>query len=222
VRADTKPRPELRSTTPDQSTGRPLRRDAQANLQRILVAAAEVFAEHGYGASMEQVAERAELGVGTLYRRFPNKAELLTAVIEAANQRTCEIGREVLETASADDGIYEFLRRWVAAPSCWRVISSRAPEIGDAPAVGVARLAPIVDQLIANAKAVGSLRADVVFSDLLVALMAVRAVADLFDAQVPGTSARHLELVSAGLRPGPAWLTPPVTSSALGAALAGQ
>jgi AcrR family transcriptional regulator len=199
-----------------------LRRDAQANHQRILVAAAEVFAEHGYVASMEQVAERAELGVGTLYRRFPSKAELVTAVIEAATERTCEIATEVLETTSPREGIYEFLRRWVATPSCWRVFSSRAPEIGDVPAIGIARLAPIVDKLIANAKTAGTLRRDVVFSDLAVALMAVRAVADFFDAQVPGTSARHLELVSAGLRPGPTWVNPPVPSSALGIALSGR
>jgi len=198
-----------------------LRRDARLNLERILESAAEVFAELGYGATMEQVAERAGLGVGTLYRRFPNKSELVKAIIDAANERIQQIALDVLEECSSEEGVYEFLRRWVAAPSCWRVISSRAPEIGSAAAVGLARIAPIVEQLIANARSAGTIRPDVVFSDLAVALMSVRAVADLFDPRAPGSSARHLELVLAGLHPGTAWVNPPMTTSDLGLALTG-
>ena len=68
-------------------SAKPLRRDAELNLARILLAARDVFAEHGYEASMEQIAARAEVGIGTLYRRFPNKADLYAAVVDAA---TCE------------------------------------------------------------------------------------------------------------------------------------
>ena len=56
---------------------RPLRRDAEVNLSRILLAARDVFAEHGYEASMEEIALRADVGVGTLYRRFPTKEQLI-------------------------------------------------------------------------------------------------------------------------------------------------
>ena len=66
-------------------SAKPLRRDAELNLARILLAVRDLFAEHGYEASMEQIAARAE--VGTLYRRFPNKADLYAAVVDAA---TCE------------------------------------------------------------------------------------------------------------------------------------
>ena len=106
---------------------RPLRRDAELNLARILSAARDVFAEHGYEASMEQIAARAGLGVGTLYRRFPNKGELVAAVIAAASRRTEQIARSVLADAPAAEGVFTFLRRCVAVPSCWRVIASRAP-----------------------------------------------------------------------------------------------
>ncbi len=67
---------------------KPLRRDAELNLVRILLAARDVFAEHGYEASMEQIAARADVGIGTLYRRFPNKADLCAAVVDAATDRT--------------------------------------------------------------------------------------------------------------------------------------
>src|SRR5271155_3714198 len=75
---------------------KPLRRDAELNLVRILVAARDVFAEHGYEASMEQIATRAQVGIGTLYRRFPNKADLCAAVADAAADRTRQIANEVL------------------------------------------------------------------------------------------------------------------------------
>jgi AcrR family transcriptional regulator len=62
---------------------RPLRADAQRNHDRILVAAGEAFAEQGLEVSMEEIARRADVGPATLYRRFPSKAELLRAILDA-------------------------------------------------------------------------------------------------------------------------------------------
>ena len=201
-------------------TARPLRRDAEENLARILTAASDVFAEHGYEASMEQIADRAAVGIGTLYRRFPNKAALVNAVVQTATQRTQQIARTVLADTPGEEGVFEFLRRCVAAPSCWRVITSRAPGIGDTPRSGVSQVAPLVEQLLENARRAGTVRQDVVFADLAVVLMSVRAVADFFDPQVRHTSARYLELVMAGLRPdGTSWVTPPMTIAQLGSVL---
>src|SRR5215472_4279290 len=59
---------------------RPLRRDAERNRQRILEAAAEVFTERGFAATLDEVARRAGVGVGTVYRRFPDKASLADAL----------------------------------------------------------------------------------------------------------------------------------------------
>ncbi len=78
--------------TPTVQTSRPLRRDAELNLERILRAAEDVIAESGLGASMEQIAARAGVGVGTLYRRFPNKESLVVAVFEMAGQRSRQLG----------------------------------------------------------------------------------------------------------------------------------
>jgi AcrR family transcriptional regulator len=106
---------------------RPLRRDAELNLARIMEAARDVFAESGYDGSMEQIALKADVGIGTLYRRFPNKEDLFNAVTDAAKIRTIKIGREVLEQVPAGDALAEFLHRCIAAPSCWRVTTTRPP-----------------------------------------------------------------------------------------------
>src|ERR1700733_8984091 len=104
---------------------KPLRRDAELNLARILVAARDVFAEHGYEASMEQIASRAEVGIGTLYRRFPNKADLCAAVTDAATERTRQIAEKVLLEVAPDEAVFEFVRRCVDAPSSWRAATVR-------------------------------------------------------------------------------------------------
>ncbi|HXQ43994.1 MAG TPA: TetR/AcrR family transcriptional regulator [Acidimicrobiales bacterium] len=199
---------------------RPLRRDAEVNLARILVAAGDVFAEHGYDASMEQIAGRAGVGVGTLYRRFPNKGELVGAVIAAAHDRTQRIAESVLADSSPAEGVFEFLRRCIAAPSCWRVIAARAPWTDDTATSALSRIAPLVDTLLERAKHARTIRADVEFTDLAVVLMSVRAVADLCDPHVPHSSARYLELVLDGLRPGGhPWANPPMAVAQLGAIL---
>src|SRR3954465_12491918 len=66
---------------------RPTRADAARNYDRLVTAAREVFAEHGTDASLEEIARRAGVGIGTLYRRFPNRTALLEAVYVAEIQQ---------------------------------------------------------------------------------------------------------------------------------------
>lgn len=181
---------------------RPLRRDAEANLGRILLAARDVFAEHGYEASMEQIAARAEVGIGTLYRRFPNKADLCAAVVDAATDRTRQIAEEVLVEVGPGDAVFEFLRRCVAAPSCWRAATSRRPWSGGGADRALAVLVPLIGRVLEASQRMGTVRSDVAPTDLVVTLMSVRAVGDLCDADAPGTSLRFLEFALDGLRPG--------------------
>ncbi|KAB8161703.1 TetR family transcriptional regulator [Streptomyces sp. 3MP-14] len=74
----------------------PLRVDAQRNLRHVLSAARAVFGEQGYGAPMEEVARRARVGVGTVYRRFPNKEALVRYIAAEETQRLTERAREAL------------------------------------------------------------------------------------------------------------------------------
>lgn len=191
---------------------RPLRRDAELNLERILAAAQDVFAESGFEASMERIANRAGVGVGTLYRRFPNKESLVVAIMEMASRRSAELVEEVLEKTTAAEGIFEFMRQCVSLPSSLRALVSRSPRLAETHLAMVERLAGPVTRLLTNAKAAGSIRTDVTFSDIAVILLSVRAVEDRCVAGTAGEPGeanekigrqqgeRHLQLLFDGLR----------------------
>jgi AcrR family transcriptional regulator len=179
---------------------RPLRRDAEVNLSRILVAARDLFAEHGYDVSMEEIAVRADVGVGTLYRRFPNKADLLNAVVEAAHERKRQIAEAVLADVEPEEGVFAFVRRCIAVPSCWRATISAPPwRTGD---TGLGKTAPLLHEILDRSQRAGSVRPDVEVADILVLLMAVRSIADVCDTKSSKPSLRFLELLLDGLRPG--------------------
>ncbi|MFK0293620.1 TetR/AcrR family transcriptional regulator [Streptomyces sp. NPDC090442] len=94
----------------------PLRVDAQRNLEHVLRAAREVFGELGYGAPMEDVARRARVGVGTVYRRFPSKDVLVRRIAEEETSRLTEQARAAL--GQEDDpwsALARFLRTSVAS-----------------------------------------------------------------------------------------------------------
>lgn len=84
------------ATTHGVGRSTPLRVDAQRNLEHVLRAAREVFGELGYGAPMEDVARRARVGVGTVYRRFPSKDVLVRRIAEEETSRLTEQARTAL------------------------------------------------------------------------------------------------------------------------------
>jgi AcrR family transcriptional regulator len=179
---------------------RPLRRDAEVNLSRILTAARDVFAEEGYDASMEGIALRADVGVGTLYRRFPNKADLLNAVVEAAQERKRQIAETVLSDVDPAEGVFEFVRRCIAVPSCWRATISAPP--WRTSGTGLGQTAPLLEEILRRSQRAGSVRPDIEVADIVVVLMAVRSIADVCDTKSSTPSVRFLELLLDGLRPG--------------------
>ncbi len=179
---------------------RPLRRDAEVNLSRILAAARDVFAEHGYEASMEEIAMRADVGVGTLYRRFPNKADLLNAVVKAAHQRQQQIAEAVLADVAPEESVFEFVRRCIAVPSCWRATISAPP--WRTSGTGLGQTAPLLQEILERSQGAGSVRPDIEVADIVVVLMAARSIADVCDTKSSRPSLRFLELLLDGLRPG--------------------
>ncbi|WP_129295606.1 TetR/AcrR family transcriptional regulator [Streptomyces lydicus] len=103
-----------RTATGGRST--PLRVDAQRNLEHVLRAAREVFGELGYGAPMEDVARRARVGVGTVYRRFPSKDVLVRRIAEEETARLTDQARTALgQEEDAWSALSRFLRTSVAS-----------------------------------------------------------------------------------------------------------
>ncbi|MFD8597590.1 TetR/AcrR family transcriptional regulator [Kitasatospora sp. NPDC059646] len=89
------------------------RSDAQRNRRAVLAAAEEVFAAGGPGASLNEVARRAGVGPGTLYRHFPGRGPLLAALVADRIDRLTERGRDLLAAPSAGDGLAEWLAAFV-------------------------------------------------------------------------------------------------------------
>lgn len=100
----------------DSSRTAPLRVDAQRNLEHVLRAAREVFGELGYGAPMEDVARRARVGVGTVYRRFPSKDVLVRRIAEEETSRLTDQARAALGQEDEPwSALSRFLRTSVAS-----------------------------------------------------------------------------------------------------------
>ena len=99
------------SPGPDPAGGVPaLRRDAAANRAKILAAARTAFDEDGVDVGVEVIAQRAGVGVGTLYRRFPTKELLIEAVVSEVLEAVLSAAESALELGSPADGFVEYLR----------------------------------------------------------------------------------------------------------------
>ncbi|WP_282694634.1 helix-turn-helix domain-containing protein [Streptomyces sp. CC208A] len=117
----------------------PLRVDAQRNLEHVLRAAREVFGELGYGAPMEDVARRARVGVGTVYRRFPSKDVLVRRIAEEETARLTEQARAALgQEEEPWSALSRFLRTSVAS-GAGRLLPPQVLRVGvdEAPAAAV-------------------------------------------------------------------------------------
>jgi AcrR family transcriptional regulator len=120
-------------TTADPSDGlqrpaRPQRRDAQRNRDAIVAAAREVYCDHGLEAPLEEIARRAGVGIGTLYRHFPSRVELLDAVLADTVQAHVDAAEQALAADDPWDGFASYLEatcrlqaaRAAGAPDAWR------------------------------------------------------------------------------------------------------
>src|SRR5687767_3365574 len=96
-------------------TRKPLRADARRNREKVMAAARGAFAEHGSEAQMDEIARRAEVGVGTVYRHFPTKEALCGALIEDTFARLADEARAALDEADAWAALTGLL--WAAGES---------------------------------------------------------------------------------------------------------
>jgi AcrR family transcriptional regulator len=182
---------------------RPLRRDAERNRRRILEAAAEAFAERGLGITMDDIAEHAGVGVGTVYRRFPNKELLIEALFE---ERIAELVA-LAESAVAQDDPWEALVGFIERAQALQADNRGLKELLLGTAHGrerVAsvreRMAPLAETLVARAQAAGQLRPDIAGSDLPLIQIMLGGIVD-FTREVEGeTWRRMLAIVIDGLR----------------------
>ena len=193
-------------TTPTLET-RPLRRDAQANRERIVAAARAVFATGGIEATVEEIARRAGVGIGTLYRRFPTKEALVDAVLEDAFGQIVRVAEESLAEEDAWVGFTSFLERSLALHGADRglkdLVASGEHGLARAEAMR-SRLRPLIRRLVERAQEEGSLRADFAPEDVPVVFWTAGRVIETTSPVAPEFWRRYLGLLLDGLRAGAA------------------
>jgi AcrR family transcriptional regulator len=212
-RSDAGPTDACSSGTLDRGEGaseRPLRRDAELNRQRILVAAAEVFATRGLDVSLDDVARHANLGVGTVYRRFPTKELLVEALFEEHLDALASMVERALDAENPWDGFVTALTEVCTLHANNRglreILLSSAYGQGCASRARM-RLEPAVDMGLRRAQDAGYLRADIGQVDMRMIEFMIGGVAQ-YTKHVPDAWRRYLDIVIDGLRARPD-LAPP-------------
>jgi AcrR family transcriptional regulator len=196
----------------DSGTGaRPLRRDAERNRQRILEAAAEVFNERGLDVSLDEIARHAGVGVGTVYRRFRTKEELVEALFMDRLGQVATIAEQALAAPDPWSGLVSFMERMaevMAGDLGLQQILMFATYGRDLVAVAREHNAPLVERLVERAQAAGQLRGDLKQTDIVFIVFVLTEAARLAQAASPGIWRRYLTLILDGMRPGREGVTP--------------
>jgi AcrR family transcriptional regulator len=188
----------------NRKSGRRPRADALRNREQLLVAAKAVFSAGGPEATLEAVARRAGVGIGTLYRHFPTRE----ALFEAVYRREVDQLADLAETLKADAEPVEALRRWLRANVEFLAtkkgmvagLALAAHKPSELATYSFERLMRAVGMLLERAAAAGAIRADVSAEDLLRAFIGIS-----FTRDQPGWQASVLRLVDVfvdGLRTG--------------------
>ena len=183
---------------------RPLRADARRNRAKIVAAAAAAFAESGLDAQVEDIARRAGVGVGTLYRHFPTKDALVAALAEDHFGRLADAVEAALETPG--DGWETFTATiWriadtVAADVAWCEIVGGHPTAVQDASRGQHRLAAATSELLHRAEASGQMRPDVTFADISTIMCGFGHIAAAQRAGAALDWRRYLAIALEGLR----------------------
>jgi AcrR family transcriptional regulator len=182
---------------------RPLRADARRNRARLLDAAEAVFAAKGTLASTEEVARTAGVGVGTLFRHFPTKENLLEAVYRERLRRMADAAREVGAAADLQTAFFDFLAEQMAHSGTKIAVADALAEAGidvsTASAVEGQEVSAALGALLRRAQKAGAVRPDVGLPELMALLVgASRAVEHAGSDDV---RARIVRIILDGLRP---------------------
>src|ERR1700712_3854386 len=181
---------------------RPLRADAARNRARVLETAYETFAAEGLSVPIDEIARRAGVGAGTVYRHFPTKEDLFAAVVESRLQHIIAAGRALLEEPGPAEALFTFLRSMVldwgatdqglvdALGGLGIDVESAAPDAED----GFRRL---LGGLLAAARGAGTVRPDVDVPEIKALMVGCQAMQGYDKAR----AARVTDVVIDGLRP---------------------
>lgn len=192
-----------RPATVQLAPGTNQRADARRNRRRILGAAREQFAEHGLDVQMGEIAGAAGVGVGTVYRHFPAKEDLLQALADERFAWFAERARAALDDPDPWNGFCELMRECAKVTAEDRALSEAMDQLPGLCAASAekARLLEVTRQLVDRARARGRIRPDFTADDVPSLMCGLgRATAPREGAPPPMSWQRYLEIMLAGLR----------------------
>jgi AcrR family transcriptional regulator len=185
---------------------RPLRRDAERNRERIVLAAREVFASQGLSAGFNEIAHHAGVGVGTVYRRFPDKDALIEAALKERVQAMGQAAHDALGHEHAWDGMVYLFGALTTAGAANRgvrdLIFSSGRE-GRGHQLVQEEMGPLLRELTDRAHAEGSLRPDATVADVILAHFMIGELAHHSAGIRPTAYRRLLTLLLDGFRARP-------------------
>ena len=181
---------------------RPLRADAARNRARVLDVAYDTFATEGLSVPIDEIARRAGVGAGTVYRHFPTKEALFAAVIENRMRRLVDDGHALLRTEGAGGALFAFLRsmvlQWGAADrGLVDALAGYGIDIACAVPDAEDAFKAMLGELLTAAQGAGTARRDIDMRDLKAILVGCQAV-QAYDAEL---AERATDVVIDGLRP---------------------
>jgi AcrR family transcriptional regulator len=181
---------------------RPLRADARRNRERVLAAARAEFSEHGREAQMDDIARRAGVGVGTVYRHFPTKEALIEALVVDSFEAIAAQARAALDVEDPWDAFCSVLWRGAEVMAGDRALSevfASTPGAMEQAMPTVHGLEEAAGELIRRAQAAGVLRPDVVLDDIPMIMCGIGS-ATKKEHRCVAPWRRHLAIVLDGLR----------------------
>lgn len=182
-----------------------LRADAERNRKRILAAAAELFTERGLEPSLDDVARHAGVGVGTVYRRFPDKASLADALFDERIDALVAMAEQAQAEPDAWAALVSFLEHsaeMLASDRGLRQILMYAGQGHDRVICARDRMRPAIESLLKRAQADGQVRADLAATDVPIIEFMLAAVAEYARQVRPAVWRRYLALILDALCPG--------------------
>ncbi|MGX9789446.1 TetR/AcrR family transcriptional regulator [Mycobacterium sp. MMS18-G62] len=182
---------------------RPLRADAARNRARVLEVAYETFAAEGLGVPIDEIARRAGVGAGTVYRHFPTKEDLFRAVIADRLNRIVDDGRALLASGDPGEALFTFLRsmvlEWGATDQgLVDALAGVGIDIKDAVPDAEEAFLEMLGKLLRAGQKAGTVRRDVDVPDVKAIVVGAQAM----QAYRPDTASRLTEVVLDGLRAG--------------------
>jgi AcrR family transcriptional regulator len=200
------------TSTASTSTESPtLRADARRNRELILAAADAAFADDGVTVPVDEIARRAGVGTGTLYRHFPTKEALFEAVLVAHMESLLRFGQELAGSDQPDEALFEFVDRLASEAASKRnlidALSGAGFDFKATSSDSKAAFEETFQILLTRAQTAGLVRKDVQPADLMGLVMGACTLAT--PERTDCSQARMLAIVFAGLRPEPAASAPP-------------